>query len=189
MWPFRGNVGRPGIQDNLKTLWGPWVVSTAIRQNCRLNICACGLLFGRWGSSVSLRRVTRALGPDPFLASPGPPSHQLFGRMDVNHLLWREIRALVPVFFLINRIIHSLIVKFGSRGNGTSRPVDSSSMSRWNWQAVFSKESLRHFKSPLPPTALIKTVGRAWNRQQNLFADSENNYNIYLSFNPFQGDI
>ncbi len=31
------------------------------------------LLFGHWGSSVlSLRRVTRAPGPDPFLASPQP---------------------------------------------------------------------------------------------------------------------
>lgn len=100
------------------------------------------LLFGRRESSVlSLRRVTGGIGPGPFPRQPpGPPSHQLFGRMDDNHLLWREIRALVLVLFLIIWIIHSLIVKIVSQGNSSGQLLLDAAE---NWRAVFAKGSLR----------------------------------------------
>lgn len=103
------------------------VVSTSFRQKRRLNICEMAAVW-----TTGKQRVVIKAGDGghrartPSSTAPGPPSHQLFGRMDDNHLLWREIRALVLVLFLIIWIIHSFIVKFVSQGN---RPVNSSSVS------------------------------------------------------------
>lgn len=125
------------------------VVSTAFRQKRRLNICVMAAVWTMGKQCVVIKAGDGGHRAQTLSSPvPGPPSHQLFGRMDDNHLLWREIRALVLVFFLIIWIIHSLIVKFAYRGNSSSRPVNSSSMSSETDKLSLQKYDISNHRFP-----------------------------------------